>query len=187
MPLQFIQSHIRRVHACLFVTCQLHFLQKERDLLCATAVTRGWNGYRWINEMLVSMLWYIQLLWRACDCVCVCVHIIMKSVCGCVVCLPALWVCLCCIFMCVFASVIYAKHIIITLIQFQSVGCYRSHQSEWMSWMWCYRLSWIWVTVCQWDITDHHQFEWLSVSGMLQIIISLNECLSVGCYRSSSI
>ena len=27
------------------VTCHLHFGQNGRDLLRATAVTRGWNGY----------------------------------------------------------------------------------------------------------------------------------------------
>ena len=42
----FMQSHIRKVYACLAVTCHLHFLQNDRDLLRATAVTRGWNGYR---------------------------------------------------------------------------------------------------------------------------------------------
>ena len=42
----FIQSHIGRVHVCLAVTCLLHFWQNGRDLLRATAVTRGWNGYR---------------------------------------------------------------------------------------------------------------------------------------------
>ena len=41
-----MQSHIRKVYACLAVTCHLHFLQNDRDLLRATAVTRGWNGYR---------------------------------------------------------------------------------------------------------------------------------------------
>ena len=41
-----IQSHIRRVHACLAVICHLHFWQNDRDLLRATAVTRGWNRYR---------------------------------------------------------------------------------------------------------------------------------------------
>ena len=41
-----MQSHIRKVHACLAVTCQLHFWQNDRDLLRATAVTRGWNGYQ---------------------------------------------------------------------------------------------------------------------------------------------
>ena len=34
------------VHACLVVTCHLHFCQNDRDLLRATAVSRGWNGYR---------------------------------------------------------------------------------------------------------------------------------------------
>ena len=42
----FIQSHMGRVYACLAVTCHLHFWQNDRDLLRATAVTRGWNGYR---------------------------------------------------------------------------------------------------------------------------------------------
>ena len=30
---------------CLAVTCHLHCWQNDRDLLRATAVTRGWNGY----------------------------------------------------------------------------------------------------------------------------------------------
>ena len=34
------------MHVCLVVTCHLHFRQNDRDLLRATAVTRGWNGYR---------------------------------------------------------------------------------------------------------------------------------------------
>ena len=42
----FMQSHIRKVYACLAVTCYLHFWQNDRDLLRTTAVTRGWNGYR---------------------------------------------------------------------------------------------------------------------------------------------
>ena len=42
----FIQSHTDRVHVCLVVTCHLHFWQNDRDFLRATAVTRGWNGYR---------------------------------------------------------------------------------------------------------------------------------------------
>ena len=45
-PCHFMQSHIRMVHACLAVTCQLHFCQNDRNLLRATAVTRGWNGYQ---------------------------------------------------------------------------------------------------------------------------------------------
>ena len=31
---------------CLPVICHLHFWQNDRDRLRATAVTRGWNGYR---------------------------------------------------------------------------------------------------------------------------------------------
>ena len=34
------------MHVCLAVTCHLHFWQNGRDILRATAVTRGWNGYR---------------------------------------------------------------------------------------------------------------------------------------------
>ena len=34
------------MYACLAVTCHLHFWQNVRDFLCATVVTRGWNGYR---------------------------------------------------------------------------------------------------------------------------------------------
>ena len=43
---RFNKSHIRKVYACLAVTCHLHFWQNDRDLLLATVVTRGWNGYR---------------------------------------------------------------------------------------------------------------------------------------------
>ena len=42
----YFQSHICKVHACSAVTCQLHFWRNNLDLLRATAVTRGWNGYR---------------------------------------------------------------------------------------------------------------------------------------------
>ena len=43
----FMQSHVRRAHACLAVACQLHFGQNDQDLFHATAVTGGlgWNGY----------------------------------------------------------------------------------------------------------------------------------------------
>ena len=37
---------IRKVYACLAVTCHLHFWQNDRDFLRATVVTRGRNGYR---------------------------------------------------------------------------------------------------------------------------------------------
>ena len=36
-----MQSHIRKVYACLAVTCHLHFWQNDRGLLHATAVTMG--------------------------------------------------------------------------------------------------------------------------------------------------
>ena len=42
----FMQNHIRRVHACLVVTCHLYFWQNDRDLLRAIAIARRWNGYR---------------------------------------------------------------------------------------------------------------------------------------------
>ena len=45
-PCHFMQSHICKVYACLAVTCHLRFWQNDRGLLRATAVTRGWNGYR---------------------------------------------------------------------------------------------------------------------------------------------
>ena len=45
-PCHFMQSHICKVYACLAVTCHLHFWQNDQDLLCATAVTRGWNRYQ---------------------------------------------------------------------------------------------------------------------------------------------
>ena len=41
-----MQSHICHVRAYLAVTCHLHFWQNDLDLLRATAVTLGWNGYR---------------------------------------------------------------------------------------------------------------------------------------------
>ena len=45
-PCHFMQSHTRKVYVCLAVTCHLRFWQNDRDLLRATGVTRGWNGYR---------------------------------------------------------------------------------------------------------------------------------------------
>ena len=36
-----MQSHIRKVHACLAETCHLHFWQNDRDLLRATVVNTG--------------------------------------------------------------------------------------------------------------------------------------------------
>ena len=45
-PSHFMQSHICKVYVCLAVTCDLHFWQNDQDLLHATAVKWGWNGYR---------------------------------------------------------------------------------------------------------------------------------------------
>ena len=48
-PCHFMQSHIRKVHACLAVTytsCHRRFWYNDQDLLRAAAVTRGWNEYR---------------------------------------------------------------------------------------------------------------------------------------------
>ena len=41
-----MQSHKLKVHACLAVTCHLHFWKNNWALLRATAVTREWNRYR---------------------------------------------------------------------------------------------------------------------------------------------
>ena len=46
MSRHFMQSQIRKVHACLTVTCHLHFWQNGWDLFRAAAVTRGWNEHR---------------------------------------------------------------------------------------------------------------------------------------------
>ena len=40
-PCHFMQNHIRKMYACLAVTCHLHFWPNDRDLLHATAVARG--------------------------------------------------------------------------------------------------------------------------------------------------
>ena len=51
----FIRSHIRRMHVCLTATCHSPFWQNDRGLLRATAVTRGWNGYRNLSLCYVSV------------------------------------------------------------------------------------------------------------------------------------
>ena len=40
----FNKIHIRKVYACLAVTCHQHFWQNDLDFLRAIVVTRGWNG-----------------------------------------------------------------------------------------------------------------------------------------------
>ena len=42
----FSWNHIRRVRVCLAMTCHLHFWQNGQDVLRATMVTWGWNGYQ---------------------------------------------------------------------------------------------------------------------------------------------
>ena len=49
-PYHFMQSHIRKVHACLAVTCHLHCRQNDRGLLRAIAITRELNGYRNMSQ-----------------------------------------------------------------------------------------------------------------------------------------
>ena len=41
---RFNKIHIRKVYACLAVTCHLHFWQNDRDFLRATAVTHGYRN-----------------------------------------------------------------------------------------------------------------------------------------------
>ena len=60
----FMQSHVYKVCACLTVTCHLHFWQNDRDLLCATEVIWGWNGYR--NKSTESWPWRRKFSWRSC-------------------------------------------------------------------------------------------------------------------------
>ena len=57
-PCHFMQSHIRKVYACLAVTCHLHFWQNDRDLLRATAVTQGGTD----TEIKVAMESAVQEL-----------------------------------------------------------------------------------------------------------------------------
>ena len=42
----FAQSHVGWAHACLAVTCHLHFWQTDRDLFRCYCGNTGWNGYR---------------------------------------------------------------------------------------------------------------------------------------------
>ena len=57
-PCHFMQSHIRKVHECLAVTCLLHFWQNGRGLLCASVVRRGWNGYLSCLKLLTCMYYH---------------------------------------------------------------------------------------------------------------------------------
>ena len=52
----FIRRHIRKLHVCLVVTSHRHFWQNDRDLLRATAVTRGGTDTK-IKVITKSWLW----------------------------------------------------------------------------------------------------------------------------------
>ena len=58
-PCHFMQSHIRKVYACLAVTCHLHFWQNDRELLRATAVTRGGTDSE-IRVSTESRIWRMK-------------------------------------------------------------------------------------------------------------------------------
>ena len=53
----FIRSHMRSVHVWSVLTCRLHFWQNNRDLLHATAVTRGEtdNEIRWLQHRKLTL------------------------------------------------------------------------------------------------------------------------------------
>ena len=50
MSHHFMQSHIHCVHACLAVTCHLHFWHNDQDLLRVTVVTWEWDRYQNKNQ-----------------------------------------------------------------------------------------------------------------------------------------
>ena len=64
-PCHFMQSHIRKVYACLAVTCQLRFWQNDRGLLRATAVTRGVGADTEIRVSTESWPWRRKLSRRS--------------------------------------------------------------------------------------------------------------------------
>ena len=65
-PCHFMQSHTRKVHACLAVTCHLHFWQNDRNLLRATAVTRGGGTDTEIRVSTESWPWRRKFSRRSC-------------------------------------------------------------------------------------------------------------------------
>ena len=62
----FIQTHIHMVHVCLAVTFHLYFWLNDQDLLHATAVTQGWNGY-WNNNQQRKLAWRRKFSHRSCQ------------------------------------------------------------------------------------------------------------------------
>ena len=69
-----MKSRIRKVYACLAVTCHLHLWQNDRDLLHATAVPRGWNVYLLVQGCLFLLFYhvpvYLSVLFCPSACVC---------------------------------------------------------------------------------------------------------------------
>ena len=78
-----MQSHIRKVYACLAVTCHLRFWQDDRGLLRATAVTQGGTDTEirvstdgvsignqcvqqklWLSDNLLSIVWQFTSLFK---------------------------------------------------------------------------------------------------------------------------
>ena len=60
-----MQSQICKMHACLAVTCHLHFWQNDQDLLHAGVVTQGWNGFRnksWHRKLTLEKTILLLLL-----------------------------------------------------------------------------------------------------------------------------
>ena len=95
-PCHFMQSHIRKVYACLAVSCHLHFWQNDLGRLRATAVTRmrmqdlrmlkfpaagkAWNlscNY-YADKLLAAVLLKDDVIVEN-DCVCVCVKTRQKK------------------------------------------------------------------------------------------------------------
>ena len=66
-PCHLMQSHIRKVHACLAVTCHLHFWQNDRDLLRAIVATEFSPPPSQFNSLVlftsVTVLILFQLCW----------------------------------------------------------------------------------------------------------------------------
>ena len=95
-PSHFMQNHIRKVHACLPVTCHLHFWQNDRYLLRATAVTLGYiranfaaNNDNNTGNLSSACLFILQIIFKSsplqaailtlCVCVCACVRACVRA------------------------------------------------------------------------------------------------------------
>ena len=59
-PCHFMQSHICKVHACLVVTCHLHFWQKDRGLLHATAEHGGGTDTKMVLLLPLHLSFFLS-------------------------------------------------------------------------------------------------------------------------------